>query len=103
MRKFIAVISLLFLGSCALANPGTGPGVLYTNVTELVYYDSTVIPIETVEMCSHNYFGLVSVGNISLDTIKYKTSIRKISSIERSYHSSFLVTASSCLVVKGQN
>ena len=35
--------------------------------------------------------------------IVYKTEIKKISSIERTYESAFFVSAKSCLIVKGQN
>lgn len=102
MKKIITAAALLFLGSCALANPSTGPGVLHTDVKELVYYDSTVIPIQTIELCSNNYLGLVSTGNMGLDAIKYKTSIRKIASIEKTYSSTLLLAAKSCIIVKGQ-
>lgn len=102
MKKIIAVVTLLLLEACALANPSTGPGVLHTDVKELVYYDSTIIPLESVELCSQNYMGLVSIGDMGLEAVRKKSTIRKIASIEKTYSSSFLLSASSCIIVKGQ-
>ena len=103
MKKLFVVASVAFLSSCAITNPPSGPGVFYTDVKELLYYDAYVKPTVEAEVCSKNYFGFVSVGDSGLSAIRSKTEIRKISSIERTYESKFFVSAKSCLIVKGQN
>lgn len=103
MKKIIAVLALVLASSCAITNPPSGPGVFYTDVKELLYYDPSVNAVSESVICSHNYAGFVSVGNSGLNAIKAKTKIKKISSIERTYHNVMLVSAESCLIVKGQD
>lgn len=107
MKKFVkksaAAFFLLSIASCAIANPPSGPGVLYTDVRELVFYDDTVAPMVTATACSTNILGLFSTGDAGLNAIKYQSKIRKISSIEKTYESTFLISAKSCLIIKGQN
>ena len=103
MKKIYLILSLALLSSCAITNPPSGPGVFYTNVKELIYYDEYVKPTISVMSCSKNYFGFVSVGDSGLSKIKSGSEVKKIHSIERTYESKFLLSAKSCLIVKGQN
>ena len=103
MKRILIILSLSFLSSCAITNPPSGPGVFYTNVKELLYYNAYVKPIVEAEVCSKNYFGFISVGDSGLNAIRSQSEIKKIASIERTYVSKFFVSAKSCLIVKGQN
>lgn len=103
MKKLYLVLVLALISSCAITNPPSGPGVFYTNVKELIYYDEYVSPTISTTSCSKNYFGIVSVGDSGLSKIKSRTEIKKIHSIERTYESEFLLSAKSCLIVKGQS
>lgn len=107
MKKFIkksaVIFSFLSIASCAIANPPSGPGVIFTDVKELVYYDGSVSSVLTSVICSKNILGLVSTGDAGLNIVKLQTKIKKIASIEKTYESSFLIYAKSCLIVKGQN
>ncbi|HLD76880.1 MAG TPA: TRL domain-containing protein [Rickettsiales bacterium] len=102
MKKFSAIITLFLITSCAIANPPTGSGVIYTNVKELVYYDPYVKPNQRIMLCSKNILGLVAFGDSGLDDLKLQSSIRKIYSIERTYVSRFFVLAESCMTVVGE-
>lgn len=103
MRK-ICIIAFLFLfSSCAITNPPSGPGVFYSNVKELVYYDSGVPVNSRAAVCSNNYFGFISVGDAGLSAIRSKSGIKKIASIEKTYQNTFLLFAKSCLIVTGSN
>ncbi len=102
MKKIIVVLALILASSCAITNPPSGPGVFYTDVKELVYYDPYVNPLSESVTCSNNYGGFFSLGNSGLNAIKAKTKIKKIHSIERTYHNFMLIKAKSCLIVKGQ-
>ncbi|MBU6339390.1 MAG: hypothetical protein KGQ36_05430 [Rickettsiales bacterium] len=103
MKKFYLVLLLAFISSCAITNPPSGPGVFYTDVKELLYYDEYVVPTVSVTSCSNNYFGFVSIGDSGLTKIKSRSEIKRIHSIERTYENTFFVSAKSCLIVKGQN
>lgn len=103
MKKIIAILALIIASSCAITNPPSGPGVFFTDVKELVYYDPYVNPFSQSVICSKNYGGFVSIGDSGLNAIKAKTKIKKIHSIERTYHNIMLVKAESCLIVKGQD
>ncbi|MBM5782681.1 MAG: hypothetical protein FJ368_04585 [Pelagibacterales bacterium] len=103
MKKVIAVLALVISSSCAITNPPSGPGVFYTDVKEILYYDPYVNAVSEFVICSNNYGGFISVGNSGLNAIKTKTKIKKIHSIERTYHNVMLIKAESCLIVKGQD
>lgn len=104
MKNFlVAILALFSLSACAISNPPAGPGVLYTDVKELIYYDSYVTPNVEVTVCGTNILGLVSTGNNSLNAIKEESRLKKVASIERTYKSVLLLFADSCLIVRGAN
>lgn len=102
MKKLFAIIILATLASCAVANPPTGSGFFYTDVRELVYFDPYIKPSQKATLCSKNTLGLMATGDSGLDALRARSSIRKISSIERTYTSRFFIFAESCLVVVGE-
>ena len=103
MKNLFVILTFLLLSACAITNPPGGPGVLYTDVRELVYLDSYVTPNVEVTVCSTNVLGLVATGDNSLNAIKAESKLKKISSIERTYKSVMLLFGESCLIVRGQN
>ena len=102
MKKIFAIGLLFISAACAIANPPAGPGVLYTEAVEMVYYDPYIKPQQKATLCSKNILGLISSGDNSLMALKSNSDIRKISTIERTYSSRFLIYAESCLIVKGE-
>jgi len=102
MKKILAIISLFVASSCAIAMPPAGPGIFYTEATEVVYYDPYIKPSQKAMMCSKNLLGLVSKGDNGFDALRLNSSIRKIATIEKTYSSRFLIFAESCLIVRGE-
>ncbi len=102
MKKILAIIVLLASASCAIVNPPSGTGIFYTEVQELVYLDPYIKPNQKVTLCSKNILGMVTLGDSGFDALRLRSSIRKIATIERTYKSRFLITAESCLIVKGE-
>lgn len=101
MRK-ILILFLFLANSCAFVHAPSGPGLLYTDSAEIVFYDPYVIPRQKAVLCSKNILGLFSYGQNGIDELKRRSSIRKISSIEKTYFSRFFVYGKSCTVIKGE-
>ncbi len=102
MKKIALLVLFAIVSSCAISSPPAGFGVLYTQASEVVYYDPYIIPRQKVSLCSKNYFGLISKGDNGFDALKLNSQIRKIATIERVYSGRFLIFAKSCLIVKGE-
>ncbi len=102
MKIIAAVFLLLGLASCAIPRAPAGPGIIYTEDKELIYFDPYIKPQLKVALCSKNLFGLISAGDASLSAVRMYSPIRKIASIERTYSSRMFFYAQSCLVVMGE-
>ena len=102
MKKFSALILLAILASCAMANPPSGHGLLYTEAKEVIYYDPYIKPNQVTVLCSKNFLGLFSYGDNGFNAFKLNSEIRKIATMERTYSSRLLLYAESCLIVKGE-
>ena len=100
--KYFLVLFTLLISSCAMVNAPSGPGLLYTDSSQIVYYDPYVMPRQKASLCSENILGLFSYGHEDIDSLKRKSTIRKISSIEKTYYSRFLVYGKSCTIIKGE-
>lgn len=100
-KYFLAIAFLVpIISSCA--NPPAGPGLIYTQASELTYYDPYVRPNQKAVLCSKNILGLFSWGDNGYDAFKMVSSIRKISTIEKTYTGRFFVYAKSCMIIKGE-
>lgn len=105
LKKYSLVFVVLFssmVSSCAFVNPPAGPGLIYTDSSELTYYDPYVKPNKKVVLCSDNLFGLFSWGDNGYDAFRMKSPIRKIATIEKTYYSRFFVYGESCMIIKGE-
>jgi len=102
MKNIFVVALISLISSCAFVLPPAGPGLIYTKATELVYYDPYIKPQQRVVLCSKNILGLFSTGDNSFDAVRLNSQIRKISTIERTYQSKFVIYGESCLIVKGE-
>lgn len=102
MRNFLALILLSMLSACAVSNAPAGHGFIYTDATEVIYYDPYIKPQQKATLCSTNILGLVSIGDNSFTALKLDSGIRKISTMERTYSSALSLFVKSCLVVKGE-
>ena len=102
MKNISAIILLVMLSACAISNPPAGHGFIYTEATEVIYYDPYIKPQQKATLCSSNILGLFSTGDNSFAALKLNSGIRKISTMERTYSSVVSVFVKSCLVVKGE-
>lgn len=102
MKNIFAIILLGMLCACAVSNPPAGHGFVYTEATEVLYYDPYIKPQQKATLCSTNILGIVSTGDNSFTALKLNSGIRKISTMERTYSSVLSIFAKSCLIVKGE-
>ena len=102
MKNFLLLILCAMLSACAVSNAPAGHGFIYTDATEVVYYDPYIKPQQKATLCSTNILGLVSTGDNSFTALKLNSGIRKISTMERTYSGVLSLFAKSCLIVKGE-
>lgn len=102
MKNLFAIILLAMIAACAVSNPPAGHGFIYTEATEVLYYDPYIKPQQKVTLCSNNILGLVSTGDSSFSAVKLNSGIRKIATMERTYDSVLSLFSESCLIVKGE-
>jgi len=102
MKNFYFIILIATLSACAISNPPAGHGFIYTEASEVIYYDPYIKPQQKATLCSTNILGLVSVGDNSFSALKLNSGIRKISTMERTYDGFLSIFAKSCLIVKGE-
>lgn len=100
MKKYIALIlSLGFLTSCANMTQ-SGMGTIYTDVKEPVIAKNGIPSHKTGRACQTSWFGLVALGDASVEAAKKNGDITMVSTIdiEKKF---LLVYGSACTVVKG--
>lgn len=102
MKNIFIFILLMSLSACAISNPPSGHGFVYTEATEVIYYDPYIKPQQKATLCSDNILGLVSTGDSGFTALKLNSGIRKISTMEREYKSILSLYVRSCLIVKGE-
>jgi hypothetical protein len=106
LRLWIGVpvffFSIFQLGCATSLKTATGPGFMYTDVTEATSVGSYYInATKTGEACSLNILGLISEGDISIAAAKKKGGIVEVTSVETSTKSFFGIYGSVCTIVHG--
>ena len=101
-KCILIVVLLSIISSCAFVSPPAGAGLIYTQASELTYYDPYIRPNQKAVLCSKNILGLFSWGDNGYDAFKMTSSIRKIATIEKTYTGRFFVYAKSCMIIKGE-
>jgi len=100
---FVLLFFLMNLSSCAInSSAPAGPGFLYTESSELTYYDPYIKPQIKATLCSNNILGLFSFGDQDFISLQVKTPIRKINSIEKTHSSRLGIFARTCTIYKGE-
>ncbi len=102
LQRFCVLMFLLTSSSCAFVNPPAGPGLIYTETSDITYYDPYIVPNKKAVLCSKNILGLFSYGDNGYDKFRAISGIRKIASIEKTYSSRFFVYGKSCVIIKGE-
>ena len=103
MKKLLIVSGVLLLTSaCAAPMASSGPGGIFTEVTEGVQANNGVAINKSGEACAQNILGIVSTGDSTIDTAKKNAGITKVATIDRSFWSILSVYAKACTKVAGQ-
>ena len=100
--KKLFIIAALLLPSCAFVPSNTGYGIL-GNTKEPIMVTSNMSrgrTMKTSKVCGNNFLGIVSVGDISVETAMQKRGIKEIVVVEKEIKRYFVITEV-CVVVKG--
>ena len=78
------------------------PGALYTGVTEGKHATAQT-SVKMGESCAMSIFGLLAIGDASIDTARQAGGIRSVSTIDEKYTSFLLgLYSSKCTIVRGK-
>jgi hypothetical protein len=99
--KLILSLALLSVSACAAPLASTGPGGIYTEVTEAVQANNGVRISKSGEACAQNILGIVSTGDSTVATAKKMAGISNVATIDRSFWSILGVYAKACTQVAG--
>lgn len=105
MKKLLlsaCVVSALFLTSCSTVYPGSGTGLIYTNVTEGQTATSNNLGSKRGEATATGILGLVSTGDASIQTAAKNAGITKISHVDTKKKSILGVVSKYTTIVYGE-
>lgn len=104
--KNILLLSFGFLFfQCISIQVGNPSVTVFQNKGQSGWYSPGKHPLETdsfVESCTTNYFGLVSVGNASLDFTPRATRPKEIHSLDHYYKNQYFFFQELCLRITGR-
>lgn len=98
----VSVFSAFFLTSCSAVYPGSGVGLIYTNVTEGQTATSNNIGSKRGEATATGILGLVSTGDASIQTAAKNAGITKISHVDTKKKSILGIVSKYTTVVYGE-
>ncbi len=99
--KLLLSLALLSVSACAAPLASSGPGAIFTEVTEAVQANNGVSASKTGEACAQNILGIVSTGDSTVATAKRAAGISRVATIDRSFWSILGVYAKACTRVAG--
>jgi hypothetical protein len=106
MRKiFISLILFhLFLTSCAITglNSRTGPGSVFTDVTESISNSATTTGSKQGEACAMNILGIASIGDASIIAARKNGGISKVATVDAKYFNVLALFGKYCTIVTGE-
>ncbi len=97
IKKLILIVAALAVSACASYHPR---GFLYTETT-MGIESGDAKNTKTGRACVNSYFGLVAVGDASLEKAKADGDIHEIASINYEVNNVLGMVANYCLVVRG--
>lgn len=98
----VGAVSALFLTSCSTVYPGSGAGLIYTNVTEGQTATSNSLGSKRGEATATGILGLVSTGDASIQTAAKTAGITKISHVDTKKKSILGIVSKYTTVVYGE-
>lgn len=102
IRSLLALAGITFaLAGCAIVQAPTS-GVLYTSVQGPLTVGDSTKSDKMGQACAHNYLGLVSTGDASVDAAKKAGGISHVSSVDSNSTTVLLVYGEYCTVVRGE-
>lgn len=81
--------------------PSVGPGAIVTNTTEGISANNGVTASRKGEACGHNFLGIASVGDSTIEAAKIKSGINNVATVNRDYFSVLGIYAKACTVISG--
>jgi hypothetical protein len=95
------LIALLTIAGCGFISDGPF-GWVYTNHKTSV----AIGPAQNIKKegraCIHSFFGMISVGDATIDTARKSAGIKKIATVDRESFSLFGTYSRQCTVVAGE-
>ncbi|MBC7693017.1 MAG: hypothetical protein H7222_14740 [Methylotenera sp.] len=100
MKKFLLSVacSVLFLVGCSHAPV---QGLVYSDVQYADLATNNQSGSRMGEACAVSYFGLVAIGDATIETARRNGGVNMITSVDQKYKN-YLVYQKSCTVVRGR-
>ncbi|PJZ83510.1 TRL domain-containing protein [Leptospira harrisiae] len=105
MRLNLFFPLVFFFFQCLSIQIGNPSGTLFKNKGQEGWFSPGKVPSPTdtyVESCTTNYFGLVSIGNASLDYISRHSRPKEIHSLDHYYKNQYFFFQELCLRITGR-
>lgn len=105
MRNLLLLPLAFLFFHCLSIQIGNPSVTLFQNKGQEGWYSPGKVPLATdsfVESCTTNYFGLVSLGNASLEYIPRNSRPKEIHSLDHYYKNQYFFFQELCLRITGR-
>jgi hypothetical protein len=103
MKKLILLgFAAAILNGCALGGTRNGAGMLFTDTKDSITVTANTGTSKMGSTCAFNILGLVSTGDMSVETAKKISGISKVATVDYSQFSILTFFAKTCVIVKGE-
>ncbi|TGK90234.1 TRL-like family protein [Leptospira bourretii] len=105
MKRFLFFPLVFLILQCLSIQIGNPSMTLFKNKGQEGWYSTGKVPSPTdtfVESCTTNYFGLVSIGNASLDYVPRQSRPKEIHSLDHYYKNQYFFFQELCLHIVGR-
>ena len=99
MKKIILILSALIVSSCAMPRSELGGAIVFDTI-EPVSVSSNQKGKKTGEACGKNILGIVTMGDLSIETARENGNITEITSVDKKITGHIFI-AEVCTIVKG--
>lgn len=106
MKKILSLIALsIIVSSCAQqTSNGVSSGLIYTSWKDRAPsqgIDNSIPNTKKGEACVKSYFGLLTIGDSSVEEAKEVSQIKKVTHVDRSYEGIGSIYQKGCTIVHG--
>lgn len=105
MKRCLLISICIFFFQCLSFQIGNPSVTIFQNKGQEGWFSPGKVPLPTdtfVESCTTNYFGLVSIGNASLEFISYHSRPKEIHSLDHYYKNQYFFFQELCLRITGR-